>query len=136
VYLFDTDVVSLILRKNPPGHLIRRLATAPPAEQFTSAITLGEIAYGAARVRRLDLLERARQGVLASLVVLPFDVAAAERYGVLRAELERRGRPLAEPDLRIAAIALARSLVLVTGNVKHFARVSGLRVEDWTRPSA
>ena len=52
-------------------------------------------------------------------------------YGRLRAELERNGRPLAEPDLRIAAIALARELTLVSGNARHFGRVPGLRVENW-----
>jgi tRNA(fMet)-specific endonuclease VapC len=63
--------------------------------------------------------------------VLPFDRPAAETYGRLRAELERAGTPLSEPDLRIASIALTHDLTVVTGNVRHFARVSGLRVENW-----
>jgi tRNA(fMet)-specific endonuclease VapC len=63
--------------------------------------------------------------------ILPFDEAAAERYGVLRARLERDGRRPAEPDLGIASIALSRDATLVTGNVRHFARVPDLRVENW-----
>jgi tRNA(fMet)-specific endonuclease VapC len=63
--------------------------------------------------------------------VIPFDAAAAERYGALRAQLEAAGQRLAEADLRIAAIALAHDLTLVTGNVRHFARVPELRVENW-----
>lgn len=63
--------------------------------------------------------------------VLPFDAAAAETYGSLRAGLEASGRRLAEPDLRIASIALARDAVLVTGNERHFRRVNGLAVENW-----
>jgi len=63
--------------------------------------------------------------------VLPFDAAAGRVYGELRADLERAGTPLAEPDLRIAAIALCHDLTMVTGNDRHFARVSGLRVENW-----
>lgn len=62
---------------------------------------------------------------------MPFDRRVAFEYGRLRAELERKGQPLAEPDLMIAAIGLARNLVLVTGNVKHFERVEGLKLEDW-----
>ena len=62
---------------------------------------------------------------------MPFDREAAEVYGPLRAELERQGRPLAAPDLQIAAIALSRDLTLITGNVRHFGRVPGLRVENW-----
>jgi tRNA(fMet)-specific endonuclease VapC len=45
--------------------------------------------------------------------------------------LERAGTPLPEPDLRIAATALARSLTVATGNIRHFARIPGLNVENW-----
>jgi tRNA(fMet)-specific endonuclease VapC len=63
--------------------------------------------------------------------ILRFNRAAAEVYGGLRAGLERAGTPLSEPDMRIAAIALDLDLTVVTGNVRHFARVPGLRVENW-----
>jgi predicted nucleic acid-binding protein len=131
MYLFDTDVISQVLRARPPIHLIRQLARVPAEHQFTTAITLGEIACGAYKAHRADLLERARAAVLTALVVLPFDSPAAERYGQTRADLERLGTPLAEPDLRIAAIAMTRDLTLVTGNTRHFSRIAGLRVEDW-----
>jgi len=63
--------------------------------------------------------------------VLPLDAAAARRFGELKMELERRGEPLAEPDLRIAAIAVTRGLTLVTRNVRHFRRVPEPAVENW-----
>jgi tRNA(fMet)-specific endonuclease VapC len=63
--------------------------------------------------------------------VLPFHEAAAHAYAEIRTELERRGTPLDEPDLRIAAIARAFDLVLVTGNERHFRRVPNLVVENW-----
>jgi len=62
--------------------------------------------------------------------VLPFDRAAAEVYGLLRVDLERRGERVDDPDLRIVSIALACDLTLVTGNVRHFARGPGLRIEN------
>ncbi|HSN54795.1 MAG TPA: hypothetical protein VLT32_08980 [Candidatus Sulfomarinibacteraceae bacterium] len=52
-------------------------------------------------------------------------------YGRLRAELERGGTPLAEPDLRIAAISLRHDATLATGNLRHLRGVSGLPSEDW-----
>jgi tRNA(fMet)-specific endonuclease VapC len=131
VYCFDTDVVSATMRREAPLGLIRKLALVPPAEQFTTAIALGEIVYGTAKAKSDELAARVRELVLTGISVLAFDRAAAEVYGVLRARLELEGQRLAEPDLRIASIALARDLTLVTGNVRHFQRVPGLRVENW-----
>jgi tRNA(fMet)-specific endonuclease VapC len=131
LYCFDTDVLSATMRREPSMALVRRLAVVPPDQQHTTAVTVGELVYGAARSGRTDLAGRVRALVGEALAVLPFDAGAAAVYGRLRAELERAGRPLAEPDLRIAAIALANDLVLVTGNDRHFSRVPGLRVENW-----
>lgn len=104
----------------------------PAEEQATTAITLGEIAYGARKAGRLVLYERAI-GLLRGVRVLDFDRPAAERYGELHLALERAGLRLADPDLRIAAIAVASEGLLVTGNLRHFGRVPGLRAEDWIR---
>jgi tRNA(fMet)-specific endonuclease VapC len=134
VFCFDTDVISSALSPSPPLHLVRRLARTPPREQCTTSITLGELVYGAERAGRSALVEHLREIVTAAHAVLPFDATAAEVYGRLRAELERDGRRLDDPDLRIASIALARELTLVTGNVRHFARVPGLSVENWLEP--
>jgi tRNA(fMet)-specific endonuclease VapC len=66
------------------------------------------------------------------LPILPFDAAAAELYADRRAQLI--ATPLADADLRIAAIALTHDLTVVTANVRHFARCPGLRVENWLEP--
>jgi tRNA(fMet)-specific endonuclease VapC len=131
MYCFDTDTLSAVIRRDPPLGLIRRLAQLPAAEQFTTTITLGELLYGAARKGSPKLTARVRDVVAIASTVLPFDERAAEVYGPLRADLEAEGRRLDEPDLRIASIALSRSLTVVTGNVRHFARVPGLAVENW-----
>ena len=131
MYCFDTDVLSATMRREPSLALVRRLAVVPPDHQHTTAVTVGELVYGAARSGRADLAGRVRTLLDEAMIVLPFDATAAGLYGPLRADLERSGRPLAEPDLRIAAIALAHDLTLVTGNGRHFARVPGLRVENW-----
>jgi len=129
-YLLDTDIVSVTMRPRPNLGVVRRVATIPDAEQFISAVTLGELIFGATRRNRADLLERIR--LLIELVpVVPFDALVAYRYGSLKAELEQAGTPLAEPDLRIAATALVHNLVLVTGNERHFRRVPDLTIENW-----
>jgi predicted nucleic acid-binding protein len=66
--------------------------------------------------------------VLPAVTVLPFDVAIARPFGEIAADLEARGVMLADVDLQIAATAVYHGLELVTGNVRHFARVPGLAI--------
>jgi tRNA(fMet)-specific endonuclease VapC len=133
MYLLDTDILSNLLRRSPSITLITQLATVPPEKQFTSSITLGELVYGAYRLKERTgiLLQRLDDSLLPNLPVLPFDAAAARRYGEIRAELERRGTPIGDADIRIASIALDRDLTVVTANVRHFEKVPGLAVENW-----
>lgn len=133
MYLLDTDILSNLMRRRPSESLIARLAQVDPQHQFTSSVTLGELVYGAYRTGEPAgvFLDRFRQILLPNLAVLPFDASAAWRYGEVRAALERRGSPIGDADLRIAAIALSRELTMVTTNVRHFERVPGLRVENW-----
>ena len=128
--LFDTDTLSHLLRPRPDPRLVARFGAVPVDEQFMPAITLAEMLYGAHRRHRVDLLERIRT-LSRRMPVVPFDRAAAERYGELRSTLERAGTTLDEADLRIASTALAYGLTLVTGNERHFRRVPGLTVENW-----
>lgn len=98
----------------------------------TSSITIGEIVFGAQKIaggeRYMDYLEEV---VLPRIPVLPIDLPVARIYGELRATLESAGTRLADMDLLIASVALAHSLVLVTGNVRHMGRVPDLKVENW-----
>lgn len=133
MYLLDTDILSNLTKRTPSTALVAKLASVPQEAQFTSSVTLGEMVYGAYRLREYTrlFLERLDRALLPNLSVLPFDVEAARRYGEVRAELERRGTPLGEADLRIGAIALSRGLTVVTGNVRHFQRIPNLTVENW-----
>ncbi len=133
MYLLDTDILSNLMKRVPSTTLIARLASVPAEQQFTSSITLGELIYGACRLRTRtrNLLEQLERILLPNLPVLPFDAAAARRYGEVRAELERRGILLGDADLRIGAIALSQGLTVVTGNAQHFQRIPDLSVENW-----
>ena len=132
MYLFDTDTLSHLLRRSPAPGLLARLAAVPPEQQFTTAITVGEMVYGAHRSAKRDyLLRQLQERVWPHVRILPFDRAAAEVYGALRARVEQAGTPLSEPEMRIAAIALTHDLTVITGNTRHFQRVKGLRVENW-----
>ena len=128
-YLFDTDAISEVLKPRPAAGYVTWLAAIPREEQFTSAVVLGELFKGAFRSSAAARhLENVEKRVLPAVTVLSYDVAAARVYGQVRAQLESAGRPLADADLQIAATALIHDLELVTGNVKHFRRVPGLRI--------
>jgi tRNA(fMet)-specific endonuclease VapC len=133
MYLLDTDILSNLMKRSPSSVLVEKLTRVPPDQQFTSSITLGELVYGAHRLReRTDvLLAKIEDLLLPNLPVLAFDAAAARRYGGIRAELERQGAPIGDADMRIAATALSRSLKVVTANERHFRRVPGLETENW-----
>jgi len=128
-FLFDTDAISELLKPRPASGYVKWLAAIPREEQFTSAVVVGELFKGAFRSSAVARhLENVEKRVLPAVTVLPYDVAAARVYGQVRARLESAGRPLADADLQIAATALIHDLELVTGNVKHFKRVPGLRI--------
>ncbi len=131
MYLFDTDILSNLMKRSPSHDLLERVRSVPVEHQFTSSVTLGELIYGARKKGSGNLLEKVEEVVSAKLPILPFDADAARRYGEIRAELERQGTPVGDADSRIAAIALVRSLVVVTGNIRHFRKVPHLTVENW-----
>ena len=132
MYLLDTDTLSNLMKRVPAENLVVRLARVAPEEQFTSSVTLGELLYGAYRSENsAALLNRIGAVIPTELPVLSFDAAAAGQYGRIRAELESRGTPIGDADVRIAAIALTHGLRVVTGNVRHFRLVPGLEVENW-----
>lgn len=130
--VLDTDVVSDLMRPKPSPTLVARLAEVAASEQSTTAVTLGELAYAANRAQRPELYTQAMR-LLKGTRVFPFDRDAAECYGRIRCELEHDGTRLADPDLRIAAIVLAHCATLISGNVRHFGRISGLSVQNWMR---
>jgi predicted nucleic acid-binding protein len=134
--LFDTNVLSQIAKKQRPEILMSRLARTPLASQFTSAVNTAEIYYGIFRKeRRESLLRFYDDRVFPQLTILPFDHESALIYGRLKSELERSGRPRFDPDLQIAAIAIRHRLIVVTGNVRHFQGIPGLKVENWLASS-
>lgn len=128
-YLFDTDAISEVLKRRPTAGYLRWLENIPRAEQFASAVTIGELYRGAFRSpQRERHLRNINERVLAAVTVLPYDQQVARVYGEVAAALESRGRRLADADMQIAATALHHDLELVTGNVRHFDRVPGLKI--------
>lgn len=132
MYLFDTDTLSNIVKQRPSDRLVQRLQHLAKAVQFTSAINVGEIYFGAHRSpRKKQILDAFEEAVFPNVNILSFDGESGRVFGILKAEMEKSGIGCSEPDLRIAAIAIQHRLALITGNVKHFKSIPGLKVENW-----
>ena len=128
-YLFDTDAISEVLKRRPLPAYLRWLDTVPRTDQFTSAVTIGELYRGAFRSSQRELhLRYIEKRILPAVTVLPYDQTVARVYGQVAGQLEDQGRRLADADLQIAATALHHDLELVSGNIRHFERVSGLKI--------
>jgi predicted nucleic acid-binding protein len=127
-YLFDTDAISELLRPRPAPDYVEWLRGVPREDQFTSAVVIGELYRGAFRSHARERhLANIRQRLLPAVTVLPYDMAVAEVCGLLSAQLEKAGQSLADADLQIAATAVYHNLELVSGNLRHFARIPQLQ---------
>ncbi len=135
MFLFDTDIITNVLKKRPSKTLLKRLSVVPKHDQYISTITISEIVYGAVKSNRPEYhLNNLETILLPSVNVVGFDSKSAYVCGQLRAELEKEGLPLDLADLEIAAIAIAGEFILVTGNTRHFERIPELRLENWILP--
>lgn len=129
LYMLDTNTVSHLLREHPV--VTKRIVVVPMASLCISAVTEGELLFGLAKRPAAKRLHVAVRQFLRRVDVLPWGTSTAEHYGIVRADMERRGKILASLDLLIATHALSVDAVLVT-NDKAFSQMVGLHVEDWT----
>ncbi len=130
-HLLDTNSCVHHSRRELGSTVKERLAAAPPGSVAICSIVVAELHYGAHRSgRRTENLNQV-QAFCRRFPSLPFDDKSAEEYGRIRAHLAVTGSLIGPNDLLIAAITLANNLTLVTNNTREFARVPGLRLEDW-----
>lgn len=130
-FLLDTNVCILLLRGN---EIIREHLQQAGAEScFVSEITVAELYFGAEKsTRSAQEFERTTAFVQSAQVL---SISSALRgYAQQRWRLQQLGQPLDDFDLLIGTTALANSLVMVTNNTKHFARIPGLQLQDCTVP--
>ena len=132
-YLLDTNSFVGHMRHGPASKVTGRLLTVSPGSVHLCSVVLAELIFGA--IRSGPTKEPANRSLIAILqsrfASLPFDDAAAEEYGRIRAHLAGLGMPIGPNDLMIAAIALANRMTLVTSNTGEFSRVPGLQLENW-----
>lgn len=131
-YMLDTNICIYVI-KHKPTEAINNFLKHDPEDICISSITYGELMYGVEKSQAVERNRVALMLFLSSISILPFDNDAAEEYGKVRADLERKGTPIHPMDMLIAGHAKSKGVILVTNNTKEFFRVEGLEVEDWTK---
>ncbi|MCF6322921.1 MAG: tRNA(fMet)-specific endonuclease VapC [Gammaproteobacteria bacterium] len=128
-YMLDTNIVIYTIKNRPAQ--VREAFKQHENQMCISAVTLGELVYGAEKSAKPEQNLATIEGLTARLNVAAFDQHASEHFGQLRAELARNGKPIGPYDMMIAGHARSMGLILVTNNQKAFERVPGLRIENW-----
>jgi tRNA(fMet)-specific endonuclease VapC len=128
-YLLDTNILSDLVR-NPQGTIAARIASKGETNVCTSIVVASELRFGAVKRGSAQLTQQL-EAILSAIEILPLEEPADRHYGILRELLERKGRMIGPNDMLIAAHALSLDCAVVTANQREFARVPGLRVENW-----
>lgn len=128
--MLDTNICIYVI-KNKPESVINRFLQHNPDELCISAITYAELLHGVEKSQAIEKNRFAMTMFLSPITILEFDNYAAEEYGKIRANLEKKGVPIGPMDMLIAGHARSKNLILVTNNVKEFNRVENLKIENW-----
>ena len=129
-YMLDTNIIAYA-KNNRPAQVLERLKQQDPEDICISSITMAELEFGVYHSAKPEQNQVALMLFLSRIQIVPFDVDAAIEYGVIRADLTRKGTLIGANDLLIAAHAKALGLTLVTNSTREFERVEGLKLENW-----
>jgi tRNA(fMet)-specific endonuclease VapC len=130
MYMLDTSICIYIKKNNPP-QVLAKLQSLSIEQVCMSSVTYAELFYGAVKSQQSAKNIELISALKSAIPILTFDEAAAEQYGKIRADLEKRGLIIGSNDLLIAAHALSLNHILVSNNLREFNRVSGLSTENW-----
>ncbi|MCP4680252.1 MAG: type II toxin-antitoxin system VapC family toxin [Deltaproteobacteria bacterium] len=133
-YILDTNTVSAFLKGNSLA--VQRLRTEKRLSVAIPQPVISEISFGIARLpasKRKARLQKRWTLFEKELVRVNWNDEVSHHFGIIKASLERRGKVIEDFDIAIAAHAVAHEAILVTADKAHMARISGIKLEDWTR---
>ena len=129
-YLIDTDIIIYSLKNY--GHVNDNFIEYKNSPKSISVITYGELIYGARKSKYIEKNLAKVYRVSEIFPTLNISPSVMEIFGELKVSLEKSGKIIDDMDLLIASTALTHNLVLVTNYEKHFNRINGLEIENWT----
>lgn len=99
---------------------------------FISEITLAELKFGVENSEKTDKNRKTLTDFLSGVQILPI-YHALDLYAKEKARLRRKGTPIDDFDLLIGVTSVIHQLIMVTNNGNHFKRITGIKIEDWTK---
>ena len=125
-YLLDTNIVIAIFADEVMVQERRQNVD----KVFLPSTAIGELYYGARKSDRpTENLAKINE-IVQQIRIIPCNLGTARWYGIIRDQLRRKGRPIPDNDIWIAAIAMQHDLILVTRDA-HFDEVESLQTERW-----
>ena len=132
-YLLDTNICIYIINEKPKK-VLRKFEKYPVHEFGISSVTHAELQYGVEKRKNKNTNQDALDEFLLPLTILPFHgKRMVSRYGEIRVFLEPKGETIGPLDMLIAAHALSLDLMIISNNIKEFAKIPNLKCENWIR---
>ncbi len=131
-YLIDTNIV-IFFFKDKYG-IPEKMDSVGIEHCYISEITLAELKYGAAYSQQPKKHTQEIVELLDFVTVLPIS-PVLDLFAEEKANLRRAGTMIDDFDLLIGCTAIENKMKLVTNNTKHFQRINGIQLEDWTKPT-
>ena len=130
MFLLDTNICIYMINKNP-RQVVEKIKSYRPHQIKLSSISMGELEYGISKSQQREKNRQALIHFSSAFDIVEFDDNDAEIFGLIRADLERRGLVIGPYDMQIPAQALTRDLTLVTNNTNEFSRIPHLKLTNW-----
>ena len=130
-FMLDTNIC-IYLIKQKPVKVLKHFKSRSIGDIGISTISLAELRYGVSKSQHVEKNQQALNEFILPLEVADFDGKAAEEYGIIRADLEKKGKPIGSMDMLIGAHAISLGATLVTNTVREFKEIKHLKVVDWS----
>ena len=136
MYLLDTNILSELVKKQPSHDLLQHLQSNPSQSLFTSCICVMELRFGSALREDFESFwKKIEKEIVSRINIMPLGHEEVLIAGDILAALQKKGQPIGIEDVLIASTALSHKFIMVTANIRYFAKIKGLAVENWIASS-
>jgi tRNA(fMet)-specific endonuclease VapC len=132
-YLIDTNIIIYSINGNAAVH--NNFIKNESIPKYISVITYGELLFGARKSQNIEKNSAVVYRIKELFPIIDIDKAIIETFSELKAHAHKTGSIIDDFDLLIASTALTTNATLVTNNEKHFSKIKGLKIENWTQSS-